>query len=381
MLQSKDMHVLYIPAWLPTSDNQFGGSFILDQAHAVQKHTPTDIGFIFRQNLSITGRHTVIRSYLDSFDHVVVTKPYIPKVTTYAISLWCNQYYDAFKRYVKHHGTPDIIHAHSYVAGFAARYIHAKSNIPFVLTEHLTSFLDQTIKHPHISSLKKVLDEAAAIIAVSRKLREAMGTYSKKNIHVIPNLFDKQVFTPARNSRNDHYTIVAIGDLIPRKAFDVLIAAFKIALDQGPDLRLEIIGTGPLSKQLGSQVREMHLQSRVTFHGPCKPREVAEVLQASDLCVSTSHVETFGITLIEAMACGVPVVATPSGGPQEIVTAHTGIITSNMDPNTIAAAILEIKRNKDKYRPADLREYALKKYERQVVANQIIELYRRVLRK
>lgn len=381
MKDAKDIHVLYIPAWLPTGDNQFGGSFILDQANAVQRHTPARVGFIFRQDLAIRKKHDVLLSYLAPFDHVLVTKPYIPKATSFAIRTWCNQYFHAFRKYIRRFGKPDVIHAHSYVAGFAARHISLESGVPFVLTEHLTTFIDKKVNKAHIGTLKKVLSEADHVIAVSDCLREAIRPYTDRGIHVIPNLFDEHIFQLSDTPQKEAFTIVSVGDLIPRKGFDVLINAFKIALAQDSDLRLEIIGIGPLREKLEAQVMGKNLSHYVAFKGACKPVEVAEVMQASHLCISTSHIETFGITVIEALACGKPVVATPSGGPQNIITLETGILTANWDSNTIAKAILDVKRNEERYKPQRIAEYAVSQYGSKVVADQIFDLYQEVLRK
>lgn len=375
MKNKKDIHVLYIAAWLPTGSNQFGGSFILDQAIAIQKHTPARVGFIYRQDLAIRKKFDVLVSYLAPFDHVVVKKTYIPKASSFAISIWCNQYFDAFRQYVQRYGKPDVIHAHSYVAGFAARHIFRKTGIPYVLTEHLTTFMEKKVTKAHVVTLKKVLNEAKCVIAVSDCLREAIEPYTGRCIDVVPNLFDEQIFQPFHVPKKETFTIVSVGDLIRRKAFDVLINAFKIALDQDSDLRLEIIGTGPLKEELEAQVIGKNLSSSVTFHGACSPVEIAAVMQASQLCVSTSHVETFGITIIEAMACGIPVVATPSGGPQEIVTSENGILTTNWEINTIAKAILGVKHSIEIFKKDKIAENAVRRYGSRSVASQIFEIY------
>lgn len=381
MKPTKDVHVLYIPAWLPTADNPFGGIFILDQVKAIQNYTPAHVGIIFRQDLTLNKKHNVLDSHLAPFNHVVVRKPYMPKANTTTIKLWCNQYLDAFDQYVDRYGTPDIIHAHSYIAGFAARYISRKNGIPYVLTEHLTTFIDQNIKKAHVPILKKVLSEAACVIAVSDFLREAIKPYTTRPIDVIPNLFDEQIFLPSSISIKEPFTIVAIGDLIPRKGFDVLIKAFKIACGEVDGMYLAIVGTGQLRHELEDLVASADLESFVTFHGPCSNREIAAILQASQLCISTSHVETFGITIIEAMGCGVPVIATPSGGPNEVITAQTGIQTSDSDPVTIAASIVKMKRNYANYKSEKIAEYAVGKYGSKVVTGLIFDVYQNILSK
>ena len=380
MNQEKNIHVLYIPAWLPTGEDQFGGSFILDQANALRKHTAAQVGFIYRQDIAIRKKKKVILSYLEPFDHIVVAKPYVPKVTGFTIRIWCSQYYDAFERYIKRFGIPEVIHAHSFVAGFAARHISRKCGIPFLLTEHLTSFIEQKITRAHKGTLAKVLKEAEDVVAVSNCLREAISTHTARSIVMIPNLFDEEIFMPSTAPTKSPFKIVSVGDLIPRKGFDALIDAFKIAFDRDKDIRLEIIGIGPLRKNLEEQVFRSNLTSQVVFRGACTPDEVAKAMQMSHLCISTSHLETFGITLIEAMACGVPILATPSGGPDEIVTHQTGILTANWNPETVANEILSMKQNSTKFDHEKIAEYAMGHYGSKVVAAQIFRLYEKALR-
>jgi len=380
-LPKKDLHVLFVPAWLPTSSQPYVGNFILEQANALHNHTSARIGLIYRQDLTFAQNRKLRREHLKPFEHIIVTKPYIPKASRFTIDIWCRQYFDAYRKYAKRYGPPDVIHAHSYIAGFAASYIAKKTGIPFVLTEHASTFISEDIRPSQISSVKRALNSASSIICLSNSLKKVLEKFTDQHIEVIPELVDTKVFYPQDVRKNEIFTIVDIGYLIPRKGYDILIDAFKIAHNLDNAIRLEIVGDGKLRDELEARVQNANLQEDITFHGGLPADEIAKLLCQSHLCISTSHVETFGITLIEAMACGIPVVATPSGGPQDIVTSETGLLTADWNPDVIAKAILNMKQRQGSYEMEGIAQYTEDNYGSEAVAGQIHDVYRNVLLK
>ncbi|MFG1697792.1 glycosyltransferase [Nonomuraea sp. NPDC049309] len=143
-------------------------------------------------------------------------------------------------------------------------------------------------------------------------------------------------------SRMDNRIVAAGGRWVPVKAYDRLIRAFAIVADKRPDWRLRLYGGGPEERLLRSLVRELNLHNHVYFMGTT-PDLAGEFAKAS-IVASTSRSEDLGMAVLEAMGCGVPVVAYEGArGPREFVaTGYNGVLVPEDDPEVFAAALLAL---------------------------------------
>ena len=129
----------------------------------------------------------------------------------------------------------------------------------------------------------------------------------------------------------------------PQKAIDVLIRAFAIVHASHPSLRLVIVGDGPLRAELSHLAHSLGLAEHIDLLGPKRPADVIELLKSSKVFVLPSRFETFGIVILEAMACQKPMVTTTAGGIPEIVQNKiNGILVEPDDPKALAQAINEV---------------------------------------
>lgn len=132
---------------------------------------------------------------------------------------------------------------------------------------------------------------------------------------------------------------VTVARLIPRKSYDVLLKA----VSQVPDLHLAIIGTGPLQEKLIQLAAELNIANRVHFLGFLPAQRKAQVLQASDLFVSASSHEGFGLVFLEAMDAGIPIVATNEGGQTDFLhDGENALLVSPNDPTALANQIAKL---------------------------------------
>lgn len=156
--------------------------------------------------------------------------------------------------------------------------------------------------------------------------------------------------TPHPRSRLDNRLIVAAGRLVRVKGYDRLLEAFAKVVEKRPDWKLRIYGNGPQSKRLGRQARALGLHNNVAFMGAAGDME-GELAKAS-LHVITSRFEGFGMTIVEAFGCGVPVVAFDCPqGPREIITpGHDGLLVPDGDVDAFAEAVLSLIDSPDELR-------------------------------
>jgi glycosyltransferase involved in cell wall biosynthesis len=120
---------------------------------------------------------------------------------------------------------------------------------------------------------------------------------------------------------------------------------------------------------------ELGLNDNVQFLGVKPPELVAEAMRQSSLLVLPSRRETLGAVLIEALACGTPVVATRCGGPEDVVTEAVGKLVPIEDPGQLAAAMETVLEHRQIYDPHTLRAYAAERFSWQRVAEQTVALY------
>jgi glycosyltransferase involved in cell wall biosynthesis len=139
----------------------------------------------------------------------------------------------------------------------------------------------------------------------------------------------------------DAYVIVAVGRLVPVKGFDVLIDALPAVAAAVPELRVALVGDGPERDVLEQRVAALGIADRVQFAGA--QRDVARYVAAADVLAAPSRNEGMGRALVEAMALGVPVVASAVGGIPDVVTdGHDGWLVPAGDPAALALALAEL---------------------------------------
>jgi glycosyltransferase involved in cell wall biosynthesis len=257
------------------------------------------------------------------------------------------------RRYIFEEGLPDIVHAHNALwGGTAAARIATDYKIPFVLTEHASGYLLGEYSPRLLSVARAVYRSADVVIAVSNALAQSVEAVAGRGpiVRVVPNVVDTHFFTipelpkanyPISSKEGEEFTIVTIASLNRNKGVHLLIEAFGLAFHNAP-AQLLVVGDGPLRKELVDQVQQMSLVGRVQFMGWLDRPSVRAALWRSDVAVSSSYCETFGVALIEAMATGLPVITTASGGPADFVSAPYGHLVPTGDAPALAATLREV---------------------------------------
>ncbi|MDF1722303.1 MAG: glycosyltransferase [Minwuia sp.] len=253
----------------------------------------------------------------------------------------------AYRAYCERFGTPDLIHAHnSLPAGLLAARIARRDGVPYVLTEHSSAFHLGQVPASWFPAIRLAITEARAFLPVSHAvhatLERALGPLPVQPT-VIGNVLPPAFADAARPDRNDaSVRFLTVGSLLPVKNQKLLIDAFRAVADDRPDSRLVFVGDGPLRSTLEDQARDSGVGDRIDFLGELRPDGVRAEMLRSDVFVFPSHFETFGVVIIEAMACGMPVIAMASGGPEEILTPATGRLVVPDDRAALIAAMLEM---------------------------------------
>jgi glycosyltransferase involved in cell wall biosynthesis len=215
-------------------------------------------------------------------------------------------------------------------------------------------------------------------VSVERTIRRYAG--DRVRTEVVPVGVDADRFRPSGGTR-DHERILFVGFVNYMKGIDVLLRAMRLLADRGSTAHLVLVGgahyrnTMRQEHELRSLVPELRLQDRVTFAGSLPPVEVARLMSESALLVLPSRAESFGAVLVEALACGTPVVATRCGGPEDIVTPKVGELVPPEDPQALADAIHSVLSRRVAYAPIELRDYALTRFGLDTVVERTYSAY------
>jgi teichuronic acid biosynthesis glycosyltransferase TuaC len=248
----------------------------------------------------------------------------------------------------------ELIDAHyGYPDGLAAVQLARALGVPVVITArgtdiHLYSQL------PRIRPLlREALAGASGVIAVSASLKQSiveLGIEAEK-VTVIRNGVNREIFYPRERAaarrklglEPDARIIVTVASLTPNKGIDRLLDAMALVARQRADAYLYIIGAGPERAALAARLAGHHLSGRAFLVGARPQAELPDWYAAADLFCLASHREGCPNVVIEAMACGVPVVATDAGGISELVTspAYGRLVSSPSPVEEVAARVGE----------------------------------------
>lgn len=246
---------------------------------------------------------------------------------------------------------PDVVNAH-YATGYAtlARLSRVR---PLVISFWGSDIFDFPFRSKHNKKLLrkniKYADRIASTsIAMANKIKEVYPDY-KNNICVTPFGVNTELFKPIVRSENRRPIIGIVKYLEPIYDIPLLLHAFAIIKEKSAlHPVLHIYGGGSLLSELQTMCDKLKISEDVTFFGTIPNAEVSRAINTMDVFVNCSITESFGVALVEAMACEVPVVATNTEGFREVVEDHvTGIILKDREPETMADAIISLLNNKN----------------------------------
>jgi len=277
-----------------------------------------------------------------------------------------------------------IIHAHwSLSAGISClgKFISRKS-YPVIATVH-GSDVFQVTRNPLGAALTRfMLQGCDRIVGVSQSLIDAVikiGLHPDK-LSVISNGVDIKRFRPiSPQYRQD--IILYVGSLIERKGLKFLLSALPSVFQAFPNYHLLIVGEGPQYPTLKQMSSSLGIADKVMFLGFQPHDQVRSLMQQAKLLVLPSTEEAQGVVLLEALACGTPVVASRVGGIPEVITSDVGVLVPCADTDALSEAISSILSDTDRWlnMSEQARARAEKLYSWDQIAKQWISVYEEVI--
>jgi|GEM_PF-3373332 len=384
------INVLIVPAWYDHK-NKSSGIFIHEFCEVMHNENNTNItllyldffplknfiAYFFQKKPIINTNYKII--YVKSFN--LKSKLFFFLSNKFIL----NNY---FKKVIKKIKDSDenfnIIHIQSLcnnVTPFIAVRTSEQLKIPYILTEHYTSYMESkgAIFKPFLSE-KEVIhmaENAKARVAVSDFAANIFYNYFNCSFQTIYNTINPIFFKESNHVvKRENFTFISIGGLDSRKGFMEILYAFNKLYQVNKTVQLIIIGEGDLNDNIIDFIDIKKLKSVVELHGWMNKKKLIEFLDISHVLISASEMETFGLTVAEANLRGLPVIATKSGGPGELINDSNGILIDLTNKKEILfKAMLNITLNYPMYSLDRIRIEAIRKFDNKNVVNSYTNLY------
>lgn len=377
------MKILIVTRGYPQSHNRMLGLFEKDQALAL-KQAGHDIAYAvvdirsIRRKRKFGFNHFTDDNGLEIFEMNwpigPMPRPMIEYFRQEALIKLYPYIFDYF-------GKPDIIHAHFLNYAVISVKLSKKEGIPLVITEHSSYLNADRLSKSVIKRAKKAYSAASAIISVSDSLTKSIKGKVGFDSIVISNIASIGQFEKKENRVTDinRFEFASSGLLLERKGFDVLLLAFSEVVKKYPSCRLTIYGDGPEKRNLFTLTKKLQIENSVEFYGAYKKEEIAELYSKSDAFVLASRRETFGVVYIEAMAVGLPVIATVCGGPENFVTQRTGYLVEKNNVQQLRDAMLRMIEHRADFSEQYIMDYVRENFSANEVATKITQVYKQIL--
>lgn len=380
------MHILFLPSFYPDRTRPTNGLFFKKFAQAVISEFDK-VGVLYVEQRSLRSftklnfqeifkltRHNDNGIIYYSFSNFNLFNQY-----SIGCKIWVFISFKLFKKYIKDNGKPDLIHVHNvFNSGLLALKIKKEFGINYVVTEHSSGFLLNEFSKNKLADSNVIFTNASKVSAVSNRLSEAIGAFSKNlEISLLPNIVDTDHFIiDQSNTKYEVFTFISVGNLLRNKGHHVLIEAFKKFHDVHSNSQLLIFGIGKEFINLTNLIRKLKLTNSVFLRGFIHPAQLADEYNKCHCFVLPSFKETFGVVIIEAMACGLPVIATRSGGPEDLIYDFNGYLVPPGEINDMYEAMLNAFREINKFDSFFISEFITRNYSKPIVKNKLLEFYR-----
>ena len=249
----------------------------------------------------------------------------------------------------------DIIHTHNSGPLLNCIFLSKIVNTPLVHTKHGV-YIPNGKKSYFFNHMAYKM--ANKIVAVSCDTKQSIiQGYKIPNpaISVIANGINTATFRPPSDIKrirsnigldSDAYIIGTVGRLSPEKGHMLLIDILPSIIAAIPQVKLVVVGGGIAENELKQKAKELNISKNIVFLG--ERADVCSLMQCFDVYAQTSSMEGMSLTILEAMSCGLPIVASNVGGnPEVIVEGETGFLLSLKDPQAIVSAIIKLYNDKD----------------------------------
>lgn len=381
-------HILFISSWYPNKNHPVHGIFnyYFAQAAALRnKVSVLHISADAAQNQDLVMEETTEPGLFTLNVYYKKVSSGLPLIANWLRVRKLKQAHVAgYDQLIKKNGSPDLIHLNVAIpAGIGVLKIAQQHNIPYVLNENWSGYCAEDGNYKGFFMkffTRNIVSRAAVIMPTSNFLKEAMlGHGLKGDYEVVPNVVNTNIFVPHGHQVGSK-KFIHISSLTDReKNVKGIIRAFASALKQIPDLELTIVGDGPERKEMEAYAAQCAGYGKIIFKGRRTGAELVEDVNQASCLVMFSHFETFCLVIMEAFACGKPVITSNAGAIPGYMNPELGIVVEKRNETQLAQALVDFALEKRTFDPLLIRNFAISYCSYEKVSQQLSSIYNRVI--
>lgn len=378
------MNILVISRGIPTKRDPQHGSFEYDQAKALAR---------LGHNVIIASVDSRFRRY---WRHIGLTSQKEENIQSYNYFLCPGAITglmgDKFKNFIKRwqwkqiikaiqkSGVKiDVIYSHylfnSYYAVHFLKDIHA----PIVAIEHWSKLNIEPLPYSVQKMAEETYPHVQQVITVANSLQERLAQEFGIKARVIYNLVGDEFHYNKTEVHNNKVCFITTGSLVYRKGFDLLSKAFTLADLPKDKWQMLVIGEGEERATLQQQIDTAGYHDNIILTGKKGKEEIARMLNQSDVFVLPSRNENFSVAVLEALACGLPVVASICGGIRECIGEKNGLLFEVDDVEGLAKCLKHMYEHYQEYDRKAIADNCQARFSSEVIAKQLTEIFEDVV--
>jgi glycosyltransferase involved in cell wall biosynthesis len=379
-------NVLWLVSWYPNRLDKFDGDFIQRHAKAAALYCHVQVIYVKKDEHLIPGTMeqeiTESGNLTEQVIYYNASVTGIPLLDKFLSQKKYQQHFrGAINQYISRQGKPASVHVHvAMKAGVLALWLKKKRGLSYIVSEHWTAYLEEADERVsglsllYRAALEKVLANASAVTTVSDYLGKSIQRFLPGITYtVIPNVVDTGIFSPATFRNPGSTRFIHISNMNYQKNTEAILQAMALVTATAP---AELYLYGPVNNRLKELITANQLSSFVFLMGEVPQADIAKAVQQSDALILYSRFETFGCVLIEANACGVPVMVSDLAVFHEIVQEGiNGFFVEGNNPAALAEKMKAFAAQCITVNKEMIAATAAEKYNFNKVGQQFLELY------
>lgn len=360
-MSNPPLHILYLPRWYPNRYDPMPGLFIRRHAEAASVHCLISVVYVHATIDKIRG----VEVLKTSEPRLLTVHLYYSQSQNKLLNIW--RFFKAnilgFKVVRQEIGLPDITHVHVLTRlAVVAWWFRMRFGIPYLVTEHWSRYISSRNEFKGFARkwlTRFLVRQASMVTTVTRNLADAMLAHGLRNSHyrILPNVVDTALFKPTDPKKSNPKRIIHISCFEDRsKNISGLLRALQMLSQNRSDFESIMVGDGMDFTALTTYADSLGLKPFVKFTGLLEGETLAATLSSGVFLVLFSNYENLPVVIPEAMACGLPVVATDVGGIAEVVNKQNGILVETGNETKLTEALNWMLDHVDQFNPEAIRK-------------------------
>jgi glycosyltransferase involved in cell wall biosynthesis len=383
MISHKRKSILFLPAWYPDVNNSMLGIFVKRHALAIKENYEVSVLYVCGVKhldglLKFSGDTEELKTFT-----IYYRKPKNKNRISYAYEglLYILATFYGYYRYLKINKRPDVFHVHvltrTAILPFLMSFV---GKIPYYITEHWSRYLPQDGRYK--GALRKwftrlVVRRSSGMSTVSLAMKKALQQHhlNVPNFPIISNVVDDLFYQASLKDRKRFFNFLHVSCFDDQsKNISGILNVFSTLEELGFQFSLTMVGDGIDFQMAKAFIRSKKIKN-IVLTGALVGEKLVDEYEKADMLVMFSHFENQPCVILEAQACGLPVLATHVGGIPELVNEKYGVLVEAGNEDQLAMELRNILNGKYHFNSTAIREYAIANYSRHTVTEQFKFFY------